>query len=1603
MTKLISGRVIRNPNDKVAPDRYEYLSPKDVEPNLGNPTGPQDGLLASRPDGFRYWVEGITAPTGVTGPTGPFGGPPGPTGPTGDPNGPTGPTGDTGPIGNTGPTGTTGPTGIPGETGPTGWTGPQGPTGLRGPSGVTGATGPTGRIGPTGYTGPTGAPSTVTGPSGPTGRVGPSGPTGAPSIVTGPTGSTGYTGPTGQQGPTGEQGIDGPQGPIGNTGPIGPSGVTGSPGTTGPTGPRITGPTGNMGPTGVGPTGATGPTGAASDITGPTGGVGQKGDTGAIGDTGPTGTTGPRGLTGPIGPTGPTGATGSTGQRGATGSASTGATGPTGPTGRIGPTGPQGSTGPTGADSIVPGPTGPTGVTGLPGDATNTGATGPQGPTGVGPTGLQGNTGPSGPTGFTGPLGPASTGATGLQGNTGPTGPTGNIGPTGNTGPTGFAATGATGLIGPTGHTGPTGFTGPDSTITGPTGPTGYTGPQGEAATGSTGVTGPTGFTGPFATGPTGPQSTVTGPTGFTGNIGPQGPQGLPGNAGVRYNYSGNTTVSDPGSALFKLNSNNSGIIIDATVMSISKLPQSLIDVSDWIRSWDDSTDPNNKGTLVINGVSRSTQFAMIKVTGNLTEYSTWFEVPIEVLAQSSDTTWQINLPGDTPSCAINFIKTGDVGSTGLIGPTGETGPTGPASTGSTGVQGPTGWTGPSGPTGAPSIVTGPTGWTGPVGIGTQGETGPTGPTGAEGPLGPTGFTGPGSTGSQGETGPTGWTGPLGPTGFTGPGSTGSQGETGPTGWTGPTGAGATGPTGPSPTGGTGPTGPTGFGVTGPTGFSTTGGPGPTGPTGFGVTGPTGPSPTGGTGPTGPTGFGVTGPTGLGSTGVTGPTGWTGPAATGPTGPTGFGATGPTGPTGFGATGPTGFGATGPTGFGSTGPTGSGSTGPTGSAGPTGAGAAAPPIRGVQYNDNNQMGATGTFIFTNTGNLQLGNGSSTGPARLNVWGTPVALGNTVGNISEMANFIGTNPNTSFLRIYQRRHTATAPIDWTRAETKIQARTDVTDQSYISFNPPGGTGLQGGIGFGTANNSPTVVIDNVGRVGIGTVSPGATNGSARLDTWATAADAVSQLRTTLETNNAYQVFGTGANIARIGLNSTTIGALQTNAPSRSLVMTNVTANPISIGTSGTERMRISGTLNQVLMRNDSPSSASPSYSWVGDENTGMYSPAQEQVAFAAAGAQRLIIAGDGVNNFVAIGGVGQTTMLLPSIATTPGPSSGIVFSSSNFGASSPGMISTAGSTYINTYALIPPGGGAAQARAVMEIGASGGNNLTGIALKNSKYINFDLTNDLGQLSVGWDFPRNPYYSEDYGQGTFLTQLARLVVNSGVAIYDRTNRDVLPSSNPPWNLISNLGTFYIGNNRSNATDFKLRITSGGALTASGSVALGSGSNMILNHDGINSNITNFLGSSLYYTPSGTQYVWHIAGNQRMYLNSSGALFVFDNITAYFSDRRLKDNIRPISNALGDISKLSGVRYETNDVAASQGYEKGKTNIGVIAQEVMQVVPEAVQIAPFDRNSDGSSKSGENYLTVQYEKLVPLLIEAIKELKNEVADLRSELSALKEDRGL
>lgn len=99
---------------------------------------------------------------------------------------------------------------------------------------------------------------------------------------------------------------------------------------------------------------------------------------------------------------------------------------------------------------------------------------------------------------------------------------------------------------------------------------------------------------------------------------------------------------------------------------------------------------------------------------------------------------------------------------------------------------------------------------------------------------------------------------------------------------------------------------------------------------------------------------------------------------------------------------------------------------------------------------------------------------------------------------------------------------------------------------------------------------------------------------------------------------------------------------------------------------------------------------------------------------------------------------------------------------------------------------------------------------------------------------------------------------------------------------------------------------------------------------------------------------------------------------------SDVRYKKNIKPLEGSLDKITKLKGYNYEWKKDEFPKKNFKGGTDIGLIAQEVEKVYPEVVYTA----NDEMQSKS------IDYSKLVPALIESIKELKAEIETLKSQM---------
>ena len=104
--------------------------------------------------------------------------------------------------------------------------------------------------------------------------------------------------------------------------------------------------------------------------------------------------------------------------------------------------------------------------------------------------------------------------------------------------------------------------------------------------------------------------------------------------------------------------------------------------------------------------------------------------------------------------------------------------------------------------------------------------------------------------------------------------------------------------------------------------------------------------------------------------------------------------------------------------------------------------------------------------------------------------------------------------------------------------------------------------------------------------------------------------------------------------------------------------------------------------------------------------------------------------------------------------------------------------------------------------------------------------------------------------------------------------------------------------------------------------------------------------------------------------------GSLWV--NGTTYASDRRFKKNIKPATNSLAKLTQLQGVSYDMNTEDFQKNNFKSSKDIGLIAQDVQKIFPEVV-----------SEKDG--YLGIDYGKLVPVLIESIKEQQKQIEELK------------
>lgn len=823
------------------------------------------------------------------------------------------------------------------------------------------------------------------------------------------------------------------------------------------------------------------------------------------------------------------------------------------------------------------------------------------------------------------------------------------------------------------------------------------------------------------------------------------------------------------------------------------------------------------------------------------------------------------------------------------------------------------------------------------AGAGVIGITGATGTTGATGIVGNTGVTG--NSGATGGTGRTGYTGATGQTGDIG--STGATGNTGSTGSTGSTGA----------TSSTGITGSTGIiGTTGSSGATgNIGSTGDTGSTGLiGTTGSTGSTGvigiTGTTGVTGDTGFsGATGDSG--STGTSGSTGSTGAtSSTGSTGSTGTtsstGATGDTGSTGStGATSSTGStGSTGTTS--STGATGStGTTSSTGATGSTGA--------------TSSTGATGSTGTTSSTGATGSTGATSSTGATGSTGTTSSTGATGSTGS-------TGPTSSTGATGSTGSTgSTGPTgaDLGTHWTLTGNASTVTGTNFL------GTTDNLSLRFRT-NNTLKMIVDSTGNVGMERVTPstllhlGANSGQSY---WF---DAASERGLLIAPNVST------ARMAIEGSGQADIGLVHTGASAdlKSMQLVN---------TGGITKFR--SITDAGAVKSDNIFYMDHSTGYVGFGNT---SAANTRANFHLSDTKDADLIG--VRVYASNSGtITSTGRLIRGIY-----SEAIYNMTEN-------RPTAYGYAYgVEGVAYTPSGsqqfnwlrGGNFTAYS----NSSSGTNQDAIAGSLSQAYN----NGTGTVSGAYGSYNQAYVATSGNIISAIGSYNGAFANSGTG----TLTNAYGAQNSAWvntgaTLTNAFGTY--------SQVFK---NSGGAATGTITNAYGAYTSVWNSHTDATGSIENAFiyygqvggnagttaplvsyGLRLHFdltSPAPNRYGLYISNETTNYL--SGALTA--QSYANNSDERLKKNLVPLGKSLEKLKAINGYSYEwRSDEFPDLNLKKGR-DYGVIAQEIEKMFPELVTQSP------------NGYKAVNYNGLIPFLIEGMKEQQKMIEEMKKEIEELK-----
>jgi len=233
-------------------------------------------------------------------------------------------------------------------------------------------------------------------------------------------------------------------------------------------------------------------------------------------------------------------------------------------------------------------------------------------------------------------------------------------------------------------------------------------------------------------------------------------------------------------------------------------------------------------------------------------------------------------------------------------------------------------------------------------------------------------------------------------------------------------------------------------------------------------------------------------------------------------------------------------------------------------------------------------------------------------------------------------------------------------------------------------------------------------------------------------------------------------------------------------------------------------------------------------------------------------------------------------------------------------------------------------------------------------------------------------------------------------NGTGVLTVTPTALVPQSNSVYDLGSStnsFGSLYLSGNTLYLGNVVLKDEDGALSTSAQLVGDGSGlSNIVAgNITGLTDALDVIQASSVDANVAnvGNISIGNVVSNILIdgEVTTTGNVFAGGNITAFASDKRLKSNIQPIQNAVELIKKLHGYTFTWRDDIP--GLPMRGDDIGLLAQELQDLgLDQCVSPAPFDLDQLGHSRSGEQYLTIHYNKLFAVVIQALHDIIDAMA---------------